>query len=74
MSIFDENPFPENTLEVGHDDQGEVVINHGNLQPDEKGIGHLVFSPEQARELATLLWKHAEEAEFLKWGKQHGEQ
>jgi hypothetical protein len=50
-------------LEVGHNDTHEVVINHPDLEPDENGVGHIVFSPQQARNLAALLMKHADEAE-----------
>jgi hypothetical protein len=51
-------------LEVGHtEDTHEVVINHPDLKPDENGVGHIVFSPRQARRLAHLLRRHAAEAE-----------
>lgn len=49
----------EGVLEVGRNDQHEVVINHPDLKPDENGVGHIVFSPRQARHLANLLIKHA---------------
>lgn len=52
----------ENTLWVGTLN-GEVVVNHPNLEVDENGAGHIVFSPEQARGLATLLNKHADIAD-----------
>lgn len=52
-----------NTLEVGNDGK-EVIINHPDLQPDENGVGHITFSPEQARNLARLLTKHADELEL----------
>ena len=44
-------------------DTHEVVINHGDLKPDANGVGHIVFSPRQARNLANLLLKHAAYAE-----------
>lgn len=50
------------TLEVGTNGRGEVVVNHSDLQPDENGVGHIVFSPRQARNLAKLLNKKAREA------------
>lgn len=53
----------KNTLEVGTNGDGEVVVNHPDLQPDEKGVGHIVFSPEQARALAFLLQQKAHSAE-----------
>lgn len=46
-------------LEVGVNDKGEVVINHPDLKPDADGVGHIVFSPQQARDLADLLYRHA---------------
>ncbi|MGC2234291.1 MAG: hypothetical protein WBA09_22510 [Candidatus Acidiferrum sp.] len=52
----------EGFLEVGTDD-GEVVVNHPDLKPDENGVGHIVFSPNQARNLAELLVKQARVAE-----------
>lgn len=53
---------PENYLEVGlTDDSREVVINHPNLHPDANGCGHIVFSAAQARHLARLLIRKADE-------------
>lgn len=52
----------KNTLEVGTNGHGEVVINHPDLQPDENGVGHVVFSVEQARNLANLLMSKAADA------------
>ncbi len=49
----------EGYLEVGTNEAGEVVINHPDLKPDENGVGHIVFSKNQARNLANLLTKHA---------------
>jgi hypothetical protein len=51
------------TLEVGTNGKGEVVINHPDLHPDADGVGHIVFSPRQARSLANLLNKKAVEAD-----------
>ena len=56
------NNHEKNTLEVGTNGHGEVIINHPDLQPDEEGIGHIVFSVEQARNLATLLMLKAADA------------
>ena len=50
------------TLEVGTNGNGEVVINHPDLEPDEHGVGHIVFSVEQARDLANLLLEKATDA------------
>ena len=52
----------KNTLEVGTTGNGEVVINHPDLEPDENGVGHIVFSVEQARDLANLLMSKAADA------------
>jgi hypothetical protein len=50
------------TLEVGTNGHGEVVINHPDLMPDENGVGHIVFSVEQALNLAHLLHQKANQA------------
>lgn len=55
----------EGYLKVGLNDKDEIVINHPDLKPDENGVGHIVFSVGQARHLASLLNKHAAEAERL---------
>lgn len=52
----------QNVLYVGHDGR-EVVINHPRLLTDIDGTGYMTFSPEQARGLARLLMKHADELE-----------
>ena len=53
----------KNALEVGTNGSGEVVVNHPDLQPDENGVGHIIFSPDQARHLARLLQQKAHSAE-----------
>lgn len=50
------------TLEVGTNN-GEVVVNHTAVKPDENGVGHIVFSPNQARNLAHILTKQARVAD-----------
>jgi hypothetical protein len=50
-------------LEVGINDKGEVVVNHPDLKPDADGVGHIVFSPQQARALADTLKRKSDEAE-----------
>ncbi len=53
-------------LEVGIDEgSAEVVINHPDLKADENGVGHIIFSPKQARDLAQLLLTKAGDAERL---------
>jgi hypothetical protein len=49
-------------LEVGTNGHGEVVINHPDLEPDENGVGHIVFSVEEARNLANLMMAKAADA------------
>lgn len=50
-------------LEVGCNEHDEIVINHPDLKPDKNGVGHIVFSPHQARNLAQLLLDNAASAE-----------
>ena len=56
----------EGYLEVGCNEQDEIVVNHPDLKPDENGVGHIVFSADQARNLAELLLKHAAECDHAK--------
>jgi len=51
----------EGYLEIGCNEKREVVL---NLDKDRNGVGHIVFSPSQARNLAGLLNKHADAAEI----------
>lgn len=54
--------LPARYLEVGLTLDGrEVIINHPDLQPDAAGCGHIVFSAAQARHLARLLLRKADE-------------
>ncbi len=55
-------------LEVGTNGVGSVVINHPDLEPDEEGVGHIIFSPAEAERLGNLLLRKASEAreEFKK--------
>jgi hypothetical protein len=53
----------DKVLEVGTNGRGEVLVNHPNLEPDADGVGHIVFSPNQARNLATLLIGKANDAD-----------
>jgi hypothetical protein len=49
-------------LEVGTNGRGEIVVNHPDLKPDADGVGHIVFSPDQALNLAKLLLTKSVEA------------
>lgn len=53
----------EGFLEVGTNDQDEIVVNHPDLKPDANGVGHIVFSSNQARHFGNLLLRHAAVAE-----------
>ncbi len=55
--------LPEKYLEVGLTPDGrEVIINHP-VDPETVRLrfGHIVFSPDQARRLAKLLLRKADE-------------
>lgn len=49
-------------LEVGTTGEGEVVVNHPDLKPDENGVGHIIFSVDEAHNLASLLSQMASRA------------
>lgn len=55
----------EGFLQVGINESGEVVVNHPDLKPDASGVGHIVFSPDQADQLAHLLMKKAREGRVI---------
>lgn len=64
MTAPDPKPPVAGTLEVGLTADGrEIVINHPALQPDANGCGHIVFSAKQARALAALLNRKADEVD-----------
>jgi hypothetical protein len=51
-------------LEVGCNDKGEIIINHPDLKSDGNEVGgHIVFSPDQARALARILTRYADQIE-----------
>lgn len=53
-------------LEVGITPDGkEVIVNHPDLLPDAKGVGHIIFSPAQARDLALVLLKKSRECTYF---------
>ena len=49
-------------LQVGTNGRGEVVINHDDIDPDKDGKGHIIFTVDQALDLADLLIGKAYEA------------
>ena len=60
-------------LEVGVNERREVVVNHPDLEVDEQGRGHIVFSPDQARNLARILLKQASQADGFPLSGEEGE-
>lgn len=61
---FGVRPAPAHgVLWVGKDERGQVVVSHPDLKPDENGVGYIVFSPEQARNFAACVLKHAGEGD-----------
>ena len=52
-----EKPASGNLIVGITEDGKSVVINHPDLQPDAEGVGHIVFSPDQAVNLCLLIWK-----------------
>ena len=49
-------------LEVGLNEKNEIVVNHPDLKPDENGVGHIVFSVDQAIDFCAILNRKAFEA------------
>jgi len=50
----------EGYLEIGTTGLGAVVM---NLDKDRNGVGHIIFSPRQAKNLGNLLIRKAKTAE-----------
>ncbi len=58
---------PAGFIEVGLTQDGSyVIVNHPDLDPDDDGCGHIVFSPDQARAFAMLLLKCADECDLAR--------
>lgn len=55
--------LPNNALEVGLSrDLREVIVNHPEMTPTPGGKGgHIVFTPQQAKEFAALMAQKASE-------------
>jgi hypothetical protein len=51
-------------LEIGSNQKGQVVIDYRHLPMDETGVGHIGFSPTEARNLASMLMHQAREVEL----------
>jgi hypothetical protein len=56
-------------LEVGINENGEVIINLPDLTPVEDGVGHIVFSVDEALNLARVLHNKAGEAALARHKK-----
>lgn len=52
----------EGFLEVGLNDRDEIVFIHPDLKPDANGVGHIIFSVDQAMRLSHILAVKASEA------------
>lgn len=63
----------EGHLIVGYNERFEVVVEHPELMTNAKGEGHIVFSPNQARQLAALLIAKASDAESAKIATEENE-
>lgn len=55
-----ERPIAAGTLEVGNNGC-EIIVNHPDLKPDANGVGHIVFSADQAEDFALWLLKNVME-------------
>lgn len=67
-----EYPTAGGFLEVGHiEETCEVVIRHPDLAPDEDGVGHIVFSIEEAMNLSSVLVQAAMHCEQLKIAREN---
>ena len=51
-------------LEVGTNGKGIVVLNHPKIDVDKDGVGHIIFSPNEAMHLATVLAQKAIDAVY----------
>lgn len=58
-AVPDPKPVGGELIVALTEDGKNVVINHPDLQPDADGCGHIVFSPDQATNLAGLLFMKA---------------
>jgi hypothetical protein len=59
------------TLEVGINDTNQVYINHPRLDVDANGVGHIVFSTDEALDLGMLLIRKANEARRIREEQLH---
>jgi hypothetical protein len=61
-AVVERDEVPAGALMVGvSEDSREVIINHPDLEADANGVGHICFTPAQARNLARLLLAKADE-------------
>ena len=65
LEIDDDEDVPPGFIELGSSIDGNyVIMRHPHIDLDMNGCGEIVFSPEQARELARLLVECADECEI----------
>lgn len=63
-SMCEDEGIPAGHIEVGSTADGQhVIVNHPDLDVDDTGCGHILFSPAQAREFARLLVECADECD-----------
>jgi len=55
-------------LEVGVNEEGEVIVNHPSMMTDENGCGWIAFTPQQAEQFARTLLRNALKAILLRGG------
>lgn len=48
-------------LEVGHNDRGEIIVNHPDLPRDEHGVAHIIFSLDEAVAFAETILRRVEQ-------------
>jgi len=60
-AVVERDEVPAGFLTVGVSEDGRhVIVNHPDLKVDEKGVGHIVFSPSEARAFAQVLLAKAD--------------
>ena len=53
-------------LLVGETEAGDISVTHPNIVADADGVGHMLFSPTQARNLARVLCEAADRADKIR--------
>lgn len=60
----------EKYLEVGTNGKGEMILifKKQDMEVDANGVGHIVFSPAEARQFGNVIMKQADAA-YHEWWK-----